>query len=275
MAVLPEVSAIPVLCPDDQRDDARRAREFYHYFQPDNLVQPHLRRRSSVFDVADQEVPNLSKALSPIAQFTALRMKCRKTMINVMDRDIMYFLSEAMRVPAENGEETFDFVEDPILVACSSFPLKGRICELTIRLDNTETSDSTPMFVINDLSKSPFAHMEIISGPPHYRFYAGVPITTRDGINIGSLAVMDTRIRPDGLTSAEQAFLATTAGQVMLFLETNRQAIEGRQARKMGEGLEAFIAGKKSVQDDKTGYLYNASLKEKVQKRVRSRCPTW
>ncbi|KAJ9609553.1 hypothetical protein H2200_005880 [Cladophialophora chaetospira] len=263
MAVLPGDGAATAPSPDHHIADARRAREFYHYFQPDNLVQPHLRRRPSVFDIAGPEVPNLSKALSPIAQLTAIRMKCRKTMINVMDRDVMYFLSEAMRVTAGTDEETFEFVEDPILVACSSLPLKGRICELTLRLDNAEASDTTPMFVINDLTQSQFADMAIITGPPYYRFYAGVPIQTRDGINIGSLAVMDTQTRPNGLTPAEQAFLATTAGQIMLFLETNRQAIEGRQARKMGEGLEAFIAGRKSIQDDKTGHLYNVSPRKR------------
>jgi signal transduction histidine kinase/CheY-like chemotaxis protein len=254
MAILPEVSAVSPQRTEDEVDDARRGREFYHYFQPDNLIQPHLRRRPSVLDISSGEVPDLSRALSPIAQLTALRMNCRKTMINVMDRDVMYFLSEATKISTEHGEATYEFVEDPIFLACSSLPLKGRICELTLRLDNSEDSAPLPMFVINDLTQSQFAHMEIITGPPYYRFYAGVPIKTRDGINIGSLAVMDTRARPNGLTSAEQSFLATTAGQIMLFLETNRQAIEGRQSRRMAEGLEAFIAGRKSIHDDKTGY---------------------
>ncbi|ETI22648.1 hypothetical protein G647_06724 [Cladophialophora carrionii CBS 160.54] len=255
MAVLVEGSAVSPQRTDYEVDDARRAREFYHYFQPDNLIQPHLRRRPSVLEISSGEVPDLSRALSPIAQLTTLRMNCRKTMINVMDRDIMYFLSEATKISTEDGEGTYQFVEDPIFLACSSLPLKGRICELTLRLDDNENAAPLPMFVINDLTQSQFAHMEIITGPPYYRFYAGVPIRTRDGINIGSLAVMDTLARPDGLTSAERSFLTTTAGQIMLFLETNRQAIEGRQSRRMAEGLEAFIAGRKSIHDDKTGYM--------------------
>src|ERR1700744_4189707 len=106
MAVLPEVSNDSPGLTDYQMDDVRRAREFYHYFQPENLIQPHLRRRSSSLDASSDEVPDLSKALSPIAQLTTLRMKCRKTMINVMDRNVMYILGEATRGSSEHGEET-------------------------------------------------------------------------------------------------------------------------------------------------------------------------
>ncbi|EXJ66842.1 uncharacterized protein A1O5_10037 [Cladophialophora psammophila CBS 110553] len=247
---------------DHQMDAARRAREFYHYFQPDNLLQPHLRRPPSGFHISSDDVPNLCKALSPLCQLTALRLKARKAMVNVMDRDVMYFLSEATKISTEEGDETYEFVEDPIFLDCSSVPLKGKICELTIRLDNKD-DNTVPKFVINDLSKSEFAHMEIVSGPPYYRFYAGVPITTRDGVSIGSLAVLDTLTRPNGLTPAEESFLASTAQQIMFFLETNRQAIEGRQSRRMAEGLEAFIAGRKSIHGEKTGYLYNAVFKRR------------
>lgn len=244
-------------------DDVRRAREFYNYFQPDNLVQPHLRRRVSILDAPNDLTPNLSQALSPFCQLTALRCNVQKAMINVMDREIMYFLSEATKISAGDTEEGHRFVEDPIFLTCSSVPLKDRICEMTIRLDNSDAAAPTPMFVIPDLSVSRFASMSIIAGPPHYRFYAGVPITTRNGVNIGSLAIMDTRARPHGLTPNEEAFLASTAEQIMFFLETNRQAIEGRHSRRMAEGLEAFIAGRKSLLGEKPGYPQQEMLKRR------------
>jgi signal transduction histidine kinase/CheY-like chemotaxis protein len=263
MAVPSEIPSIPAQTTGHEAEDSRRAREFYHYFQPDDLMRPQARRRLVVPGVSDQDIPDLSKTLAPIAQLTTLRMGCRKSMINVMDRDMMYFLSEATKIANENHPDSCEFVEDPIFLACSSLPLQGRICEVTIRLNTHEDDSEVPLYVINDLTKSQFAHMEIITGPPHYRFYAGVPITTREGINIGSLAIMDTRVRPDGLSTSEIAFLATTANQIMGFLETNRQAIEGRQSRRMADGLEAFIAGRKSIHEEKTGYTYGNALKKK------------
>lgn len=244
-------------------EDVQRAREIYQYFQPDDLVQPHLRRRSSTLEVWDAPTPSLSKALAPYCQLAALRCNVRKAMINVMDRNLMYFLSEATKVSAEEGEEIYEFVEDPIFLTCSSVPLEGRICDMTIRLANGDETTPPPMFVVPDLSVSQFAHMSIISGPPYYRFYAGVPITTGPGVNIGSLAIMDTSPRPNGLTHAEETFLASTARQIMLFLETNRQAIEGRHSRRMTEGLDAFIAGRKSIIKDKLGSHQDGLLRKR------------
>lgn len=182
-------------------------------------------------------------------------------MLNVMDRDLMYFLAEATKESKGDGDTTYEFVEDPILMRCSSMPLKGRICELTIKMQKAEGLQPTPMFVIPDLTQSDFSQMEIVTGPPYYRFYAGVPITTREGINIGSLAIMDTKPRPDGLTDDEAKFMANSARQIMMHLETNRQAIEGMRCRRLAEGLEAFIAGKKTVQ--KSAHQVGRSIKRR------------
>ncbi|KIW40713.1 uncharacterized protein PV06_07890 [Exophiala oligosperma] len=241
-------SGFPIQPVDFSLGDLQRAREFYHYLQPDNLIHPDSRRPDSLFDLASDDVPSLSDALAPFCQLAVLRCDCRKAMLNVMDRDLMYFLAEATKESKGKGDTTYEFVEDPILTRCSSVPLKGKICELTIKSQSAEGSQPTPMFVIPDLSQSDFSEMEIVTGPPYYRFYAGVPITTREGINIGSLAVMDTRPRPDGLTDDEVKFMANSARQIMQHLEINRQAIEGMRCRRLAEGLEAFIAGKKTIQ---------------------------
>ena len=245
-------------------DSVKRAREFYRYLQPDNLVLPQLARRPSSIAAYNETVPSLSAALAPFCQLTALRCNTRKAMLNVMDRDIMYFLAEASRVPTRNGEkESYEFVEDPIMMACSSTPLKGRICELTLS-ESKGDHYGYPMFTICDLSKSDFASLGPIAGPPYYRFYAGTPITTSKGVNIGSLAVMDTEARESGLSESEVEFLGKTASQIMTYLETNRQAIEGRRARRLAEGLESFIAGKRSI---KEGMMNGASRMPSIKRK--------
>lgn len=66
-------------------------------------------------------------------------------------------------------------------------------------LENTD--DKYPCFIINDLSKDGrFAHLPIVDGSlASYRFYAGAPIATSQGINIGSFFLFDDRVR-DGLS---------------------------------------------------------------------------
>jgi GAF domain-containing protein len=65
-------------------------------------------------------------------------------------------------------------------------------------LENSD--DKCPCFIINDLSKdSRFAHLPIVDGSlASYKFYAGAPIATSRGINIGSFFLFDDRVR-DGL----------------------------------------------------------------------------
>lgn len=247
------------------KDDVRRAREFYRYLHPDNLVHPSLRRRSSTFDVYHDHVPSLSSALAPFCQLTGLRCNAAKAMLNFMNRDAMYFLAEASLRRDTQAEEGYEFYQDKILLECSSVPIEGRICELTLRLDQPEDINRVPTFIIPDLTKSQFADMTIVKGPPYYRFYAGVPITTRDGVNIGSLAIMDTNVRPDGLTVTEEQFMGTTANQIMTYLETNRQAIEGRRSRQMAEGLEAFIAGKRTINEPGSSGLSPKTLKRRAR----------
>ena len=87
--------------------------------------------------------------------------------------------------------------------------------------------------------------MPFVTGPPNFRFYAGTPITTKDGINIGSLFILDDKVRPR-LLPAQEKFLGTIAATIMGHLEVNREAEERRKVLRMAKGLNAFVEGKSS-----------------------------
>lgn len=80
--------------------------------------------------------------------------------------------------------------------------------------------------IINDLTQDiRFCDRPYVKGGPKARFYAGVPICTSRGINIGALCVLDDNPR-DGLEPGQMEFLQGMASAVMSHLELvslNRQ----------------------------------------------------
>lgn len=97
----------------------------------------------------------------------------------------------------------------------------------------------------------------LVTSEPFIRFYAGAPLRDGAGVPVGSLCVIDTQPRPDGLTAVQEAGLRALARQVMALLEARRllvqegarkdadhasmtQALEGE--RRTAELREQFVA---------------------------------
>jgi hypothetical protein len=64
-----------------------------------------------------------------------------------------------------------------------------------------------------------FANNPLVTGDPNIRFYAGAPLTTKDGFNVGTLCVMDFEAR--GLDPHQQKSLMVLSKQVINLLELN------------------------------------------------------
>ena len=83
------------------------------------------------------------------------------------------------------------------------------------------TMMQTGVTVVNDASKDPrFAENPYVVKGPQLRFYAGAPLRTADGQQLGALCVMDTRPRTlsaSGRESLVQA--AAVIGRKLRFLE--------------------------------------------------------
>lgn len=100
---------------------------------------------------------------------------------------------------------------------------------------------------MTDLSKdSRFNRLSFISGPPFFKFYAGTPLTTRKGINIGSLFILDDVVRPP-LTDDQEIFLGSVGQSIMKYMEINREAQERQKAMQMSRGLNAFVEGRDCI----------------------------
>lgn len=83
-------------------------------------------------------------------------------------------------------------------------------CNLTIR-------QSDPLIVTDTHRDGRFADNPLVLGPPFLRFYAGIPLRSTEGQNIGTLCAMGPE--PRAISAEEIAILSDLAGVVMETLE--------------------------------------------------------
>ena len=74
-------------------------------------------------------------------------------------------------------------------ISAKSIPRDVSLCNDTI-------TQLGPMAVTDALIDGRFADNPMVTGAPHVRSYLGVPLTTPDGYNIGTLCAIDTEPRP-------------------------------------------------------------------------------
>lgn len=97
--------------------------------------------------------------------------------------------------------------------------LSETFCRYTMQGDK-------PMIVPDATHDPRFADNPMVTGEPGVRFYAGVPLRTRDGFNLGTLCAIDTKPREFG--SKDIAILEDLARVVIHDLELSQQAAVDR-----------------------------------------------
>ena len=87
----------------------------------------------------------------------------------------------------------------------------------------------TELFVVNDLKQDAAFKEGTAAVDPQPLFYAGVPLSTREGHRFGVLSVMDEK--PRQLSESQKRALGSVANAVMVSFELRRKSVELEQAR--------------------------------------------
>lgn len=142
-----------------------------------------------------------SKAEEAFDELTKLASEICETsicLISLVDKDRQWFKS---RVGLE-AEET---------------PRDISFCQFAIMEDD--------LFIVNDsIEDRRFKDNPLVLGDPNIRFYAGAPLTDSEGLNMGTLCVIDQR--PKVLTDYQKKALKSIARTVMRLIELRKTNIE-------------------------------------------------
>ena len=101
-----------------------------------------------------------------------------------------------------------------------------------------------PFIVRDALDDKRFRDNPLVISDPYIRFYAGSPLTSTEGFNIGTLCVLDRT--PKDLSSEQIAALRILSHQAMTLIEMRREIAfltralneEKKRAKQLGERLQ-------------------------------------
>lgn len=111
------------------------------------------------------------------------------------------------------------------------------------------------LFIVPDAkADARFIDNPLVSGDPNIRFYAGAPLISSQGFELGSFCLIDTK--PRELDQSQRLILRTLANQVMTLLELRRTTKEMAEALKREAQLRELLpicSYCKNIRDDE-GY---------------------
>ena len=169
---------------------------------------------------------------------------------SVIDKEKQYFLAEATKTLHLSDTSKSEVDGDDLWVGCTTVEKEGRLCEQTIKA--SAELGKYPMFTVCNLEEDPrFKDLPFVRGAPYFKFYAGTPLTTKRGINIGSLFVLDDKARPP-LTDGQVDLIGTLALSIMKHMELSSEAEERKKILRLSMGMNAFVEGKHQIVPDLT-----------------------
>ncbi|KAJ5989694.1 hypothetical protein N7481_004904 [Penicillium waksmanii] len=238
----------------------RQAREVYRYFQPTNPAALNAawlpRSTASDFAISEKTTIETSFLSSPNATLTSfaqqavIRLHAQRAFITILNHHSQFIIAEATKTTNLRNSKFSTADGDGLFSGTSTLPNIWNICQETVAIASDTNDDTYPVLVVNDLTQEDrFRRLPFVEAEPHSRFYAGAPLTTDSGINLGCLFVLDSQPR-EGLSDCEKDALGTMAAMAMDYLHVSRQAVEGRRASRLSQGLRLFVDGKSSFADN-------------------------
>ncbi|KAG9704645.1 hypothetical protein KCU73_g18013, partial [Aureobasidium melanogenum] len=178
--------------------------------------------------------------LTAFAQLAALRLNVRRAMVSLIDSKHQYVLAEATRT-LSLVDDTRHAENDALWLGTTSLAREDAICHCSFTRQYTVQDEqghtiTTTAAVMPDCRLDPdYKDKSYVVQEPGVRFYAGVPIKSRSGHNIGVYAVSHDAPRGP-LTYDELRFMQDIAVAVMDHLEWARDRVDRYKGERIVRG---------------------------------------
>ena len=149
--------------------------------------------------------------------------------------DVVLLLSQLLNAPIAAVNllaQTRQWFKAEVGLHLREMPLDNSICKFTLLQEELMVVPDTRLD--SRLSANP-----LVTGEPGLRFYAGELLKTQDGTLLGTLCVLDTKPRPQGLSAQERFILETLAQQVMSQIELRKAVRDQRDLLDRQQAVQA------------------------------------
>lgn len=210
--------------------------------------------------------PASDASLAAFAQLAAIRLGAQRSMISLIDAKYQYILAEATpKTPLRSNSSPGKDID--ILLGNVKIPRNWGLCEQV--LNPAVLADGDPgIIIVKDLAQSrQHENRSYVKGEPHFRFYAGVPITSPNGTVVGSMCIFDGPER-SGMRQEDILYLQDLAATVMEYLVTYTLKDQHRRGAEGLHGLLTFAEADikpKSIHE----HYHSALPSSKVQRSMR------
>ncbi|KAK6827965.1 hypothetical protein PG987_011306 [Apiospora arundinis] len=217
------------------------------------------RETFSVPNDAGNHIPNTElrssedAVLTTFAQLVACRVNATRVFISLFDQHRQYIIAEATTtLPLSPSLGHTQRGEDELLLCGTSIPRDEGICCRV--LDAGEAEDehgniALPVIVIPDIrSDTGLASKPYIKSGKVGRAYAGVPIRTRNGVNIGVLSLFkESPIPENGWDLLHSQILRDVSRCIVEHLRSKRARIVSERAQRMARAIGSFVENRSTL----------------------------
>ena len=181
--------------------------------------------------------------LTAFAELGLHRMKVGRSLISLLDRRYQHIVAEAIRppVPGQSPLAPFNALAFERVTSVCEHVVTGDARSHTVPgTESGLTVADIPVSIINHLdADARFCQIR----DPTRQFYAGVPIRSPAGVNIGVYCVFDDTPRPQGLQEEEVHFMRDLSVIIMDYLAYKRSHEWYHREQRMMRGLGGFVEG--------------------------------